>query len=243
MRTAFTYILLIFVFATGAFAQSPLDQVWQTITKSRNTPANLSNDKITAGLKEALKVSTGKAVASTGRPDGFLKNEAIKILLPEKMRTAAKGMRLLGMGPQLDQLEVGMNRAAEQATPLAKQIFLNAVYKMTIDDARGILTGGDNAATDYFRRQSSADLTTAFKPIVHDAMQRVGVIQQYNQVMKNPVASQLLKSQGFNFDDYVVGKTLDGLFYTLGQEEKQIRRDPAARTTQLLRDVFGNLQQ
>ncbi len=243
MRTAFTYILLIFVFATGAFAQSPLDQVWQTITKSRNSPANLSNDKITAGLKEALKVSTGKAVASTGRPDGFLKNEAIKILLPEKMRTAAKGMRLLGMGPQLDQLEVGMNRAAEQATPLAKQIFLNAVYKMTIDDARGILTGGDNAATDYFRRQSSADLATAFKPIVHDAMQRVGVIQQYNQVMKNPVASQLLKSQGFNFDDYVVGKTLDGLFYTLGQEEKQIRRDPAARTTQLLRDVFGNLQQ
>ena len=243
MRIAFTQILLVFVLATGAVAQSPLDQVWQTITKSRNSPANLSNDKIAAGLKEALKVSTGKAVASTGRPDGFLKNEAIKILLPEKMRTAAKGMRLLGMGPQLDQLEVGMNRAAEQATPLAKQIFLNAVYKMSIDDARGILTGGDNAATDYFRRQSSADLTTAFKPIVHDAMQRVGVIQQYNQVMKNPVASQLLKSQGFNFDDYVVGKTLDGLFYTLGQEEKQIRRDPAARTTQLLRDVFGNLQQ
>lgn len=231
--------------ATSAFAQSPLDQVWQTITKSKGntTAATLSDEKITAGLKEALKVSTGKAVASTGRPDGFLKNDAIKILLPEKLRTAGKGMRLLGMGPQLDDLEVGMNRAAEQATPLAKQIFLNALYKMSIDDARGILTGGDNAATQYFRRQSSGELTTAFKPIVYQAMQRVGVVQQYNQLMQNSMAAPLMQVQGFDLDNYVVGKTLDGLFYMLGQEEKQIRKDPAARTTALLREVFGKRQQ
>ena len=241
MRQIPVLILLTVLSATHAFAQSPLDHVWRTATKSRSNPtaATLSYDKIRAGLKEALKASTGKAVASTGRRDGFLKNEAIKILLPEKLRTAGKGMRLLGMGSQLDELEVGMNRAAEQATPLAKQVFLNALLKMNIDDARNILTGGDNAATEYFRRQSLAELTTAFKPIVHQAMQRVGVIKQYNQLMQNSVAASLLPGQGLDLDNYVVGKTLDGLFYVLGQEEKQIRKDPAARSTALLREVFG----
>ena len=231
-------IALAILCSMSSFAQSPLDRVWQTITKSKS--AGPGTDKIAAGLKEALKVSTGKAVASTGRPDGFLKNEAIKILLPDRFRSASKGMRLLGMGPQLDELEVGMNRAAEQATPLAKQIFLDAVYKMTINDARGILTGGDTAATDYFRRNTSEDLSTAFKPIVHDRMQRVGVIKQYNQLAQNPLAASLLKSQGFDLDNYVLGKTLDGLFYVLGQQEAEIRRNPAARTTALLREVFGN---
>jgi len=224
-----------------AVAQSPLEQVWRTVTKSKGstTVAALSNEKIISGLKEALKVSTGKAVASTGKPDGFFKNEAIKILLPEKLRKAQKGMRLIGMGPQLDQLEVGMNRAAEQATPLAKQIFLNALYKMTFNDARGILTGGDNAATAYFQRQSSEELRAAFQPIVHRTMEQVGLIKQYNQLTQNPLAGSLLKAQGFNMDDYVLSKTLDGLFYVLAQEEKNIRRDPAARTTALLREVFG----
>ena len=235
------FILATVLSTAYSLAQSPLDQVWQTITNSRSNPtaAALSNDKITAGLKEALKVSTGKAVAATGKPDGFLKNEAIKILLPEKLRTAGKGMRLLGVGPQLDELEIGMNRAAEQATPLAKQIFFNALLKMSIDDARNILTGRDNAATEYFRRQSSGELTAAFKPIVHQAMQRVGVIKQYNQLMQNSMAAPLLQTQGFDLDNHVVGKTLDGLFYMLVQEEKQIRQDPAARTTALLREVFG----
>ncbi|HKN34445.1 MAG TPA: DUF4197 domain-containing protein [Terriglobales bacterium] len=241
MRRIRAFTLATLLTPTCAFTQSPLDQVWQTVTRPRNnsTTAALSNDKITAGLKEALKVSTGRAVASTGRRDGFLKNEAIKILLPEKLRTAGKGMRLLGMGPQLDDLEIGMNRAAEQATPLAKQIFLNALVKMSIDDARNILTGGDNTATVYFRRQSSGQLTMAFRPIVHQAMQQVGVTSQYNQLMQNLMAAPLLRTQGLDLDGYVVGKTLDGLFYMLGQEEKQIRNDPAARTTALLRQVFG----
>lgn len=233
--------LLFALLTSSAVAQSPLDQIWRTITKSKgNTSiASLSNDKITAGLKEALKVSTGKAVASTGRPDGFLKNEAIKILLPEKLRTASRGLRLVGMGPQLDQLEVGMNRAAEQATPLAKQIFLDALYKMSINDARGILTGGDNAATEYFRRTSSDQLRTAFQPIVHESLLKVGVLKQYDQLTQNSLAGPLLKSKGLNMDDYVMGKTLDGLFYVLGQQEKEIRSNPAARTTALLQEVFG----
>lgn len=203
-----------------------------------NQGAGLSTDKITAGLKEALAVSTGKAVATTGKPDGFLKNQAIKILLPDKLQSVGRGLRMLGMGAQMDELEVGMNRAAEQATPQAKQIFLNAVTKMTFDDARNILSGDDTAATDYFKRQTSEQLTAAFKPIVHDAMLKVGVIKQYNAVMQNSVAAPLA-GQNFNLDNYVVGKTLDGLFYMLGQQEKSIRKDPAARTTALLKEVFG----
>ncbi len=223
----------------AAQQQNPLDQIWKSITKQ--PASNLSNDKINAGLKQALQISTTNAVAKTGRPDGFLKNEAIKILLPPKIRSASKGLRLIGFGPQLDELEVGMNRAAEQATPLAKQIFLNALMKMTIDDARHILTGGDTAATDYFKQTSSAELTTAFAPIVHNSLQNVGVVRQYDQLRRNPLAAAALQSQQFDLDNYVVGKTLDGLFYMLGQEEKKIRTNPAAQTTTLLREVFGSL--
>jgi len=146
-------------------------------------------------------------------------------------------MRMLGMGAKVDELEIGMNRAAEQATPLAKQIFLTALRKMTFDDARQVLTGGDTAATEYFKRSSSADLTTAFSPIVHRAMVRVGVVQQYDQVINSAPGGTLLAGQ-FDLDNYVVGKTLDGLFLTLGEEEKKIRKDPAAQTTALLKEVF-----
>jgi hypothetical protein len=227
-------VLAAFLLSTFSVAQSPLDQIF------RRPAASLTNDKITAGLKEALKVSTTKAIAITGKPDGFLKNEAIKILLPDKLRTASKGLRLIGMGPQLDELEVGMNRAAEEATPQAKQIFLNALTRMSIDDARQVLTGGDTAATEYFRASSSDDLTAAFTPIVHRSLENVGVVRQYDQLMQNSLASTLLRNQNFDLDRYVVGKTLDGLFYVLGQEEQQIRQNPAAQTTELLKQVFGS---
>lgn len=231
--------------AASCFAQNPLDdwkkRVEGAIGQPKSGVDGLSDDRITAGLKEALRISTGKAVASTGRPDGFLKNAAIKILLPPKLQTAGKTMRMLGMGAQVDALEVGMNRAAEQAAPQARQIFLNALTRMTFSDARGIITGGDTAATDYFKRQSTEELTTAFTPIVHQAMLKVGVVRQYNALMQNPALSRLSSNENFNLDEYVVGKTLDGLFYELGQEEKRIRKDPAAQTTQLLKDVFGRL--
>lgn len=229
-------ILAILFVSAAVTAQSPIDQILRRPSTTKSS-TNLSTDKITAGLKEALKVSTTKAVATTGRPDGFLKNDAIKILLPEKLRTAGRGLRMVGMGPQLDELEIGMNRAAEQATPQAKQIFLNALMSMNIDDARRILSGGDTAATDFFRSKSAADLTEAFKPIVHTSMQNVGVIKQYSQLMQSPMAAPL--GARFDLDGYVVGKTLDGLFYVLGQEEKKIRTNPAAQTTTLLKQVFG----
>lgn len=242
MKKSIIALALTITFGMGCcMAQSPADDIWKK-AQSAIRPGGLSNDKIAAGLKEALTVSTGNAVAATGRPDGFLKNLAIKILLPEKLRTVGKGMRMMGMGAQVDELEAGMNRAAEQATPAARQIFIRAVTHMTFADARKILSGGDTAATEYFKRQSTDQLTTAFSPIVHQSMEKVGVIQQYNKVMQNSLAASLAGNQNFSLDKYVVGKTLDGLFYMLGEEEKKIRRDPAAQVTSLLKEVFGRKQ-
>ncbi|HEX2327468.1 MAG TPA: DUF4197 domain-containing protein [Candidatus Angelobacter sp.] len=233
-------VLLTLLSSSVLFAQSPLDELRKKIeeaTTSRNS--SLSNDKLVTGLKEALRVGTGNAVAETGRPDGFLKNAAIKILLPDKLRTAGKTMRMVGMGSQVDALEVGMNRAAEQAAPKAKAIFLDALTRMTFTDARQIFSGGDTAATEYFKRQSSDQLTAAFAPIVHNAMENVGVVRQYNKVLQNPLAAPIKNDKEFDLDNYVVGKTMDGLFYMLGQEEKKIRTDPAAQITPILREVFG----
>jgi hypothetical protein len=224
----------------SAIAAGQLDHAVKNADASLGYPEvnGLSDERIVAGLREALQVSATKAVALTGRTDGFLKNESIRILLPPKLQAVGKGMRMLGMGEQVDDLEIGMNRAAEQATPQAKQIFLNAVRTMTFHDAREILTGNDTAATDYFRRVSSADLTTAFTPIVHRSLQRVGVAQQYEHVIKNAPGGSALANE-FDLDKYVVEKTLDGIFYMLSIEETKIRKDPAAQTTDLLKEVFG----
>jgi hypothetical protein len=233
-------VLLTAVLLFSSLLQAQLDDILKKAgdTLNQHSTAGLSNDKITAGLKEALQVSTTKAVALTGKPDGFLKNQAIKILLPPKLQTVGKGMRMLGMGGEVDELEVGMNRAAEQAVPEAKQIFIAAVKKMSFDDARKILSGDDTAATEYFKRTSSSDLTTAFSPIVNESMKRVGVVQQYDRVLASAPGGNALAGQ-FDLNKYVVGKTLDGLFLMLGEEEKKIRKDPAAQTTSLLKEVFG----
>ena len=237
MRAAFLSAVLFCSFVAAHAQLGDMLKKADEALSQRHT-ARLSNDKIIAGLKEALQVSTSKAVTLTGRSDGFLKNEAIKILLPPKLQTAGKGMRMLGMGQQVDDLEVGMNRAAEQATPEAKQIFIAAVRKMTFDDARKILTGDDTAATEYFKRASSEDLTAAFSPIVDRSMRRVGVVQQYNRVLESAPGGSALAGQ-FDLNKYVVAKTLAGLFLMLGNEEKKIRKDPAAQTTALLKEVFG----
>jgi uncharacterized protein DUF4197 len=201
-------------------------------------PSSLSDEQIVAGLKQALELSTGKAVGLAGKTDGFLQNEDIRILLPTKLQSVGKAMRLIGEGDTVDDLEIGMNRAAERASPQAKPIFLDAIKKMSFSDARSILTGGETAATEYFRRTCSADLTTAFTPIVHTSMQRVGVIKKYDRVIKNAPGGSAIANE-FDLDKYVVSKTLDGLFYMLGQEEVRIRTNPAAQTTELLKEVFA----
>src|SRR5882724_8137977 len=177
--------------------------------------AGLSDAKIGAGLKEALQVATEKTVGLTGKTDGYFANQAIKILMPEKLRSFETGLRAVGYGGQIDELVLGMNRAAERAAPQAKQIFF--------DDARKLLNGGDTAATEYFRGRTTPRLTTAFRPVVEQSMSQVGVSRQYKDLVGRFDSIPFAKSQAFDLDGYVVDRGLGGLFTVLGEQEKQIR--------------------
>jgi hypothetical protein len=200
----------------------------------------LSDAKIGSGLKEALRVGTETAVSLTGKTDGYFANQAIKILMPSQLQTADKGLRMVGYGPQLDEFVLSMNRAAEAAAPGAKKIFGDAIGEMSIEDARKIWSGGDNAATQYFRSKTSDRLTAAFAPVVDRAMNQVGVTRQYKELLGRAQSIPFLRTDSLDIDHYVLGKALDGLFVVLGEQEKQIRTNPAARTTDLLKEVFAS---
>jgi hypothetical protein len=199
----------------------------------------LSNSDIIQGLKEALRIGTGNTVTYVGKLNGFYKNSNIKIPLPESVQKVEKVLRVAGYGKQVDEFELSMNRAAEKATPEAKAIFWNAIKGMKFADARKILNGRDNEATLYFKDKTSDKLGSIFKPIVRTAMSTVGVTKSY-QVLENKVHSIPFAKDivSFDLDQYVTGKTLDGLFYMLAEEERKIREDPAARVTEILRKVF-----
>lgn len=214
-----------------------LEQVFKKLGLGKRN--ELSDEKITSGLKEALRVGTDNAVRSTGRPDGYFGNEAIKVLMPEKLRTLEKGLRAIGYGPDVDEFVLSMNRAAERAAPHAKAIFWGAILELSFEDARQIFSGGDTAATDYFRDKTTDKLVGAFTPVVEEAMDEVGVTRQYNQLVGRARAIPFLKSELLDINEYVVSKALDGLFYVLAEEERKIRKDPAARITELLKEVFG----
>jgi hypothetical protein len=197
-------------------------------------------DRLADGLKEALRVGTDNAVRSTGRVDGFFRNAAIKILMPKQLRTVERGLRAVGQGAIVDEFVLGMNRAAEKAAPHAREIFLDAIMEMTFDDARRIFSGGDTAATDYFRGKTEERLAHAFRPIVEDAMDDVGVTRQYKELVGRYGAFGL-GGEAVDIDGYVVARALDGIFHVLGEEERKIRRDPAARVTAILKEVFGRI--
>jgi hypothetical protein len=228
--------LLLLLSATPAAAQ--LDQLLRGL--SRPAGAGLNDQTIASGLKEALQVATGKAVDLTGTVDGFFKNQAIKILMPAELRSLESGLRTVGLGSQVDGFVLGMNRAAEHAAPAARQIFGQAVTEMTFDDARKILGGGDTAATQYFKEKTTGRLTDAFRPVIERSMNEVGVVRQYKELVEHADRIPFLKTEGLDVDRYVTGKTLDGLFHVVGEQERQIRTDPAARATELLKQVFGS---
>ncbi len=200
----------------------------------------LSDGKVVSGLKEALEVGTKNTVEQTGQLDGYFANEAIKILMPEKLQKFDRVLRMAGFDEQLDEFVLSMNRAAEKAAPFAKDIFWTAITEMTFEDARGILQGGDTAATEFFERTTRDRLAEAFHPTVSETMEDVGVTRQFKaltgQFERIPFVGG---TQSFDIDEYVVGKALDGLFHVLGEEEKKIRTNPAARVTDLLKTVFG----
>lgn len=204
--------------------------------------SDVSDVKVASGLKEALGIGASKAVQLTGMQDGFWGNQDIKIPMPEKLRTLDKGMRMIGQGKQVDEFQLAMNRAAEAAAPAASPIFKKAITSMSFTDAKGILGGGGTAATDYFKRTTSDELTTAFRPVVEEAMGKTGVVERYESLisqMKNvPFGGKVPQ---FDLNSYVVGKALDGLFLMLGREEEKIRTNPAAQVTPLLKQVFGKI--
>ena len=228
-----------------AFAQNnTANDFLRALTNGAVRPAggaNLSQADIGLGLKDALKVATRKVVGQVGRADGYFGDPAIRIPLPGPLQQVAGPLRSFGAAGLLDDLSLRMNRAAEQAAPKALDIFVDAATRMSFDDARGILTGPQDSATQYFRRTTSAPLTTAFRPIVSSALSGAGAMRAYqavqNRVTQMPLFTQLLG--GFDLIDFTVGKALDGLFYYVASEEKAIRTNPAARTTALLRRVFN----
>jgi hypothetical protein len=218
---------------TGCFDSTTLDKIFKD-------DGTLDESTVAAGLKEALRVGTERSTASTSKLDGFYKNALIRIALPEQYAGVAKTLSNFGMGSYVDEFERSMNRAAERASGEAIDVFWSAITQMSISDAFGILNGGETAATGYFRRNTSAELTSRFQPIVRAKMEEVGVYNIYNDLVEKYNQLPTDKPEAVDIDDYVTERTVDGIFTVLEGEEKRIREDPAARTTDLLRKVFGN---
>jgi hypothetical protein len=202
----------------------------------------ISNQDANAGLKAALEKGSTAAVAALGRPDGFFGNGAVKIPLPDSLKRYEKLMRGVGMGKYADELILTMNRAAEAAVPEAKALLVNAVKQMTVQDAKGILTGGNTAGTEYFRRTTSEPLRGKFLPIVQQATKKVQLAEKYNQYAEKGAKFGLVKKEDANLDNYVTQKALDGLFYMVAEEEKKIRENPLKAGSDILRRVFGALK-
>src|SRR5688572_18255882 len=209
----------------------------------RASSTGLTQDQIVAGLKEALDKGTEHAVMTLGREGGFLENVRVRIPLPEKLRTVERTLRTLGQDQLVNEFERAMNRAAEKAVPEAVEVLASSIRQMRLADAEQILRGHDTAATDYFRRTSETNLHERFLPIVKEATAAVGVTAAYKRMMERVtlggLGEAILGREAVDLDAYITGKALDALFLKIGEEEKLIRQNPAARTTELLRKVFG----
>jgi hypothetical protein len=203
--------------------------------------ADISGSDATGGLKEALIQSSGAAVGKLGVADGFLGNPKVKIPLPDSMKKAERAMRMLGMEKKADDLVIRMNRAAEAAVPEAKALLVNSIKQMSVDDAKSILTGGDDSATQYFKKTTSKPLTEKFLPIVQKATENVQLAQQYNKFAEAGSRFGLVKKDQTNLEQYVTQKTLDGLYLMMADEEKSIRKNPMGAASDLVKKVFGSL--
>jgi hypothetical protein len=201
--------------------------------------SDLSNRDAVAGLKAALNKGAGSAVAKLGKADGFLGNERVKIPLPDSLQKLDGTLRRFGMGQYADELVVTMNRAAEAAVPEARALLISAVKDMSVQDAKGILTGGDTSATEYFRGKTSKPLAAKFLPIVQRATARVGLVEKYNEFAGKASRLGLVDESQTNLENYVTQKAMDGLFLMIADEEKEIRAHPVEQGSKLLRKVFG----
>ncbi len=239
------------ILAACLASASPANAQWKKLldslggggaSRSPGVSAVLSNEDVIAGLKEALGQGARRAVKSLGRSDGFFRNAAVRIPVPEKLETIESTLRTLKQDRYADEFVLTMNRAAESAVPEAGAILSDAIRNMSVDDAKRILNGPDDAATQYFRKVGEQRLTKRMRPIVSEATSRAGVTSAYKALVdKAGFAATLVGADTVDIDGYVTREALDGLFLLIAQEEKRIRADPLARSTELLKKVFGGV--
>lgn len=203
--------------------------------------ADISGGEAAGGLKEALTKGADFAVSSLGRDNGFLGNDKARIPLPDSLKTAEKAMRTFGMGKYADELVQTMNRAAEQAVAQAKPILMDSIRKMSVQDAKGILTGGQDSVTQFFRRTTSEQLAQKFMPIVKDSTRKVQLADKYNKFAGKAASAGLIDAKDADLDSYVTHKAMDGLFLMIAEKEREIRANPVAAGSDLLKKVFGAL--
>lgn len=234
-----------------ALSPAPASADWSSLLKSLQSTVKgsaadggkgaLGRKEVISGLKEALSKGTQFAVSTLGRKGGFLDDPQVRIPLPKSLQTVEHALRFVGQEQLADEFVATMNHAAEQAVPEAAGVFASAIRRMSVTDAMGILNGPDDAATRYFRREAGPELIQKMLPIVRRTTSRAGVTASYKRLVDSvPYAGGVLKDSNLNLDSYVTEKAVDGLFTKIAAEEKRIRKDPAARTTELLRRVFGS---
>jgi hypothetical protein len=240
MRRIWIALCLAFCLGIPAAHAADVTDLLKSIPLPAATGPAQDSATVASGLKEALSVGTKNAVGLLSGKDGYFANEAVKILLPENVRRLGDALRMAGYQKEVDAFVLSMNRAAEKAAPRAADIFAGAIREMSITDAQKILGGGNTAATEYFKSKTSTQLFDAFKPDISKSMSEVGVTRAY-KAMTDRYTSMVpfAKVESLDLDRYVTNKSLDGLFYMVGQEETKIRTNPAARTTELLRKVFA----
>lgn len=229
----------------GATAASLLDLIKPKTGTQAPAATALTQDQMAGGLKEALGKGVTQAVTTLGKQNGFLGDAAVKILMPPSLQRAEKALRAVGQGALADEFITSMNRAAEQAVPEAAAVLGDSIKQMSIADAKSVLTGGNTAATDYFRRTSEGTLRERLLPIVKSATEKAGVTNSYKQMSTRatkalgPLGGAMLGAQVPDLDTYIANKALDGLFLKIAEQETLIRQNPVARTTELLKQVFG----
>lgn len=222
--------------ALGTLVLGAYQQAWAL------SLADLSHQDASNGLKAALEKGALAAVGLLGKPDGFLGNAKVRIPLPGYLEDAARLLKTLGQGKRIDELVTGMNRAAETAVPMGQQLLVGAVKNMSVNDAKGILGGGEDSVTQFFASKTRVPLGQTFLPVVAKATEKVGLAASYNQVAGKAAGLGLLKKEESTIEQYVTGKTLDGLYTIIGEEERKIRQDPVGAGSAILQKVFGAMK-
>ena len=238
--------LTVFITHANALDLGALKEALKSSGSSATTTSSagvrgLSNDEASGGLKEALTQGAVKAVTTLGAADGFFGNKEVKIPLPKSLKKIEKGMKLMGMGKQSDELVLKMNRAAESAVPEAKALLVDSIKQMTLADAKAILTGPQDAATQYFKKTTSAQMSEKFLPIVTKATENVQLAASYNKYVEMGSKFGVVKKEDASIEQYVTNKTLDGVYFMIAKEEAAIRKDPLGQASSLIKMVFGSI--